>query len=66
MMSFVMDRNGRRLSSTLEIALIHVDLATRRPSTMPTVIASGFDRHISWSSELDWPAPVCGAMGVRR
>ena len=66
MMSFMVIRARHRLASTLEIVLIHVDRTTRRPTTMPIDIAAGFDQHIRWSSELGWPAPVCGAMGVRR
>ncbi len=66
MMSFVVDRNRHRLSSTLEIVLIHVNLVTRRPVAVPSDIATGFDQHITWSKGLSWPAPVCGAMGVRR
>lgn len=66
MMSFVVDRNRQSLSSTLEIVLIHVDLVTRRPLAVPADIANGFDHHITWSEGLDWPAPVCNAMGVRR
>lgn len=66
MMSFVVDRNRHHLSSTLEIVLIHVDLVTRRPLPLPADIATGFDQHIIWSKGLSWPAPVCGAMGVRR
>ena len=66
MMSFIVDRGRHRLSSTLEIVLIHVDLATRQPTAMAADIAAGFDQLIGRSSGLDWPAPVCGAMGVRR
>ncbi|MFP1153652.1 thioesterase family protein [Mycobacterium sherrisii] len=66
LMSFTVDRRRERLSGTLEIVLVHVDLARRRPVAMPTDIAAGFDEHIAHSSALGWPAPVCGAMGVRR
>jgi acyl-CoA thioester hydrolase len=66
MMSFVVNRDAERLSSTLEIVLIHVDLGTRRPVAIPADIAAGLDRHISKSSKLGWAAPICGVMGVRR
>lgn len=66
MISFAVDRSRQRLSATLEIVLVHVDLTRRLPVAMPADIAAGFDKHISYSSTLEWAAPVCGAMGVRR
>ncbi len=65
MMSFIVDLGRHRLSATLEMVLVHVDLAVRRPVAIPADIAAGFDRHIAHSSTLWWVAPVCGAMGVR-
>ncbi len=62
MMSFVVDLGRQRWSATLEMVLLHVDLAVRRPVAMP----AGFARHIAHSSTLWWVAPVWGAMGVRR
>jgi acyl-CoA thioester hydrolase len=66
MISFIVDQRQQRLSATLEIILVHVDLRRRRPVAMPADIAAGFEEHTRYSSALDWSAPVCGAMGVRR
>jgi acyl-CoA thioester hydrolase len=66
LMAFLLDRDRERLSNTLELITVHVDLDTRRPTPMPRDIAAGFDRHVNASRQLGWPAPVCGAMGVRR
>lgn len=66
MMTYLLDRTHRRLSNTLELVLVHVDLGTRRPVPMPGEIAAGFDRFIAEGDALSWRAPVCGVMGVRR
>lgn len=66
LMAFLLDRTHERLSNTLEIVLVHVDMDTRRATPMPADIAAGWDRHVALSDALDWPAPVCGAMGIRR
>jgi acyl-CoA thioester hydrolase len=65
-MAFLVDRDQRRLANTLEVLTVHVDLGSRRPTPMPTEIASGFDRHIAMGDELGWAAPTCGAIAVRR
>ncbi|SOX53880.1 hypothetical protein MAAFP003_2556 [Mycobacterium ahvazicum] len=65
LMSFTVDRHRQRLSGTLEIVLVHVDLVRRRPEAIPADIAAGLDEHIGSSSRLGWVAPICGAMGVR-
>ncbi|WP_255309473.1 thioesterase family protein [Mycobacterium malmoense] len=66
MISFAVDRYRQRLSATLEMVLVHVDLTRRLPVAMPVDIAAAFDEHVRYSSTLEWAAPVCGAMGVRR
>lgn len=66
LMTFLLDASNRRVSNTLEILLIHVGMDTRRPTPIPLDIAEGWDRHIKESVELDWSAPVCGVIGIRR
>lgn len=66
LMSLLLDRTHERLSNTLEIVLVHVDMDSRRTQVMPGDVAAGWDRHIGRSAAFDWVAPVCGAMGVRR
>jgi acyl-CoA thioester hydrolase len=66
LMTFLVDRSAHRLSNSLEILLVHVDLETRSAVRLPAEIAAAFDAHIALSSILDWSAPVCGAIGIRR
>jgi len=60
------NQDTRELSSTLEATLIHVSLETRRPTALPTAMAEYLSRQVEEQSSLDWDAPLCGAMGVRR
>ncbi|WP_328389692.1 acyl-CoA thioesterase [Nocardia sp. NBC_00416] len=55
----------RRLSCTVEVTAVHVDLRTRSATPFAADIAAALDRELA-TSVADWPAPVCGAMGVRR
>ncbi|MGK8507165.1 thioesterase family protein [Nocardia asiatica] len=66
MMTFLLDRERDRLSNTLEIVLVHVDLEQRRSTPLPRDIASAFDGFLARLSALDWNAPICGAMRIRR
>src|SRR5215217_5516803 len=66
LMTFLVDRSANRLSNTLEILLVHVDLQTRRARRLPADIAAAFDAHIARSRRLGWTAPTCGAIGIRR
>jgi len=65
LMTFLADRSANRLSNTLEILLVHVDLQTRRAMRLPADIAAAFDAHIARSRGLGWSAPTCGAIGIR-
>jgi acyl-CoA thioester hydrolase len=65
-MSFVVDQQKRALACTQEATLVHVSMATRSTVDMPPPIADGLDAQIDAGNALDWAAPVCGAMGVRR
>lgn len=64
-LSLLLDRTHDRLANTLELLLVHVSLQTRRAEPIPVDIAAGLDTHITASDELSWPAPLCGAMGLR-
>jgi acyl-CoA thioester hydrolase len=66
LLAFILDRAGEVLSCTVEIVLVHVDMDTRRPVEFPDDIAAGLDAWIERSRQVPWPAPVCGAMGIRR
>jgi len=66
MMTFLVDRGRKRLSNTLEILLVHVDLETRRSAPLPEDLALGLDELIAASGKLSWEVPTCGVMGIRR
>ncbi|WP_084531900.1 thioesterase family protein [Nocardia miyunensis] len=66
MMTFLLDRTRERLANTLEIMLVHVDFAARRAVAVPEDIATGLDELIARSESLDWAAPTCGAIALRR
>lgn len=65
-MSFLVNRSDNLLACTLEVTLVHVGMDTRRPVDFPEDIADRVDAAIKDQSQLSWPAPVCGVMGVRR
>jgi len=65
LMTFIVDRSNARLSSIVELILLHVDTERRRAVPFPLDIASELDRHIA-KTQASWNAPTIGAMGVRR
>jgi acyl-CoA thioester hydrolase len=65
-MAFVLDRERDKLASTFELVYVHVDMAERKSVPIPDDVAARLDARIAEGDELDWAAPVCGAMGVRR
>ncbi|MGW0002670.1 thioesterase family protein [Nocardia grenadensis] len=66
LMTFLVDDKRDRLSNTLEIMLVHVDLEARRASPLPDDLAAALDRRIAADEALSWPAPTCGALRIRR
>jgi acyl-CoA thioester hydrolase len=64
--TFLLDRSRQALSFTCEATLLHIDMSTRRPTPYPDDIATGLDQLIAEHAAVTWPAPVSGAMGVRR
>lgn len=66
MMGLLVDDTHDLLANSLELTLVHVNMDSRSATPMPAGIAAGFDRFIAESDALDWHAPTCGAMGVRR
>ncbi|MFI5714899.1 thioesterase family protein [Nocardia sp. NPDC051750] len=55
----------QRLSCTLEVTAIHVDLRTRSVTPFAADTAAAIDHEFALS-DADWPVPICGAMGIRR
>ncbi|MEV0366772.1 thioesterase family protein [Nocardia fusca] len=66
LMTFLVDDKRDRLSNTLEIMLVHVDLELRRASPLPDDLAAALDRRIAADEALSWPAPTCGSLRIRR
>lgn len=66
LMTFLLDQSAGRLSNTLEILLVHVNLETRRATELPADVARAFEDFRAYSRALDWAAPTCDAMRIRR
>ncbi|NKY55203.1 thioesterase family protein [Nocardia flavorosea] len=66
LMAFLVDDKRDKLSNTLEIMLVHVDLDERRASPLPGDLAAALDRKIADDGALTWPAPTCGSLRIRR
>jgi acyl-CoA thioester hydrolase len=66
LMAFILDRTDEVLTCTVEIVLVHVDMDTRRPVDFPDDVAAAVDGWVESSRSVQWPAPVCGSMGIRR
>jgi acyl-CoA thioester hydrolase len=64
-MVYLVDATHDRLASTLEVVLVHVDLATRRAVPFPDETAAALDAAIE-RDLATLEAPACGVMGVRR
>jgi acyl-CoA thioester hydrolase len=61
----IVDETNRRLACTMETTAVHIDMDERRPVDFPDDVAALIDAGIA-ADERPWPAPLCGAMGVRR
>lgn len=65
-MAFVLDRENDALANTQETTLVHVSTTLRRSVDLPAPVATAVDAVIAEHAALEWSAPVCGAMGLRR
>jgi acyl-CoA thioester hydrolase len=61
----IVDETNQRLACTMETTAVHVDMAARRPVDFPDDVVALIDAGLA-ADERPWPAPLCGAMGVRR
>jgi acyl-CoA thioester hydrolase len=61
-MHFMVKDHGDVLAATAEFLATHIDMATRRSSPFPAVVAEPIDRLIAAHGALGWGAPVCGAI----
>ncbi|MET8796274.1 thioesterase family protein [Nocardia sp. NPDC004568] len=64
-MALLVNDTTRRLSATLELIAVHVDLGSRTAAAFASDTAAALDRELALAA-VAWPAPICGAMRVRR
>ncbi|GAA4283879.1 thioesterase family protein [Brevibacterium daeguense] len=64
--SILVDRSKEKVAYINELVMVHVDMTTRRAAPIQDFFASAFTAKVEEDRKLDWPAPVSGAMGVRR
>ncbi|MET0766818.1 MAG: thioesterase family protein [Aeromicrobium sp.] len=64
-LTMIVDETRHRLACVVETTIVHIDMTTRRPVAFPDDIAALVDTALK-ADDLDWPAPVCGSMGIRR
>lgn len=63
--TLIVNRSRESLACVVEATLVHMDMTNRRPVSYPDDVAPLIDAGIA-ADDLSWPAPLCGAMGVRR
>ena len=61
-MQFMINETTTQLAATFEGLITHADLTLRRSAPMPDSISQRFDATLARDENLDWEAPVCGAM----
>ena len=64
-MAFLVNDTTRQLANTLEVITTHVDLTTRRVAPFAPDLAAAWDAELARAADLTWPAPTCGALGIR-
>jgi len=65
LLSLILDHRREVLSCAVEIALVHVDMDTRRAVPFPDDVAGVLDGWIARSAEVTWALPLSGAIAVR-
>lgn len=61
---FMLNETSTKLSALFECVKAFTDLRLRTMSPFPSEIALNIDAVLAAHRNLDWPAPVCGAMGA--
>ena len=61
-MNFMINETTGRLSAVLEVLGTHADLKLRKAVPMPQDISQKFDTQIAADQQLDWEAPLSGAI----
>ena len=66
LITLILDRERERVATVFEVVLVHVDLTARKAAAFPEEFREALEAAVAADGDLGWPAPVCGAMGVRR
>ena len=61
-MNFMINETTGKLSAILEVLGTHADLKLRKAVAMPQVTSQKFDAKIALDQQLDWEAPISGAI----
>ena len=61
-MNFMINETTGKLSAVLEVLGTHADLKLRKAVPMPQDISQKFDTQIAADQQLDWEAPLSGAI----
>lgn len=61
----VLDRERNSLAMVFETVLLHVDMDARKAVEIPEDLRAKVQPYFDQADQLDWPAPVCGIMGVK-
>ena len=61
-MNFMINESTGKLAAIMEVLGTHADLKLRKAVAMPQNIAQKFDAQIAIDHQLDWEAPVSGAI----
>jgi acyl-CoA thioester hydrolase len=61
-MNFMINETAGKLAAVLEVLGTHADLKLRKSVAMPQNISREFDARIEIDRQLDWEAPVSGAI----
>ena len=59
---FMVNETTGKLAATVEMLGSHANLTIRRTSPFPPSIAASIDTLLAEHHQLDWPAPLCGAI----
>lgn len=61
---FMINETTGKLAATVEMLGSHANLTARRTSPLPPHITASFDALLAEQNQLNWPAPLCGAINL--
>lgn len=64
-LQLMVNRTTGVLANTFESVALSIDLGARRTVDFPPEVGALIDAQLARDAALDWPAPTCGAMGLR-